>query len=315
MSINNILFKESNSNNKENYPINNHEMLKLPIFKEDTDDKLYKYQNNQVDESHAPKNILIFKSNEITTKETNNQDVKNNTIIGEKKTGDANNNFFAIEIYREEEEEKKEKKEEKKCGRKRKGQETGVKHTKYSDDNLRRKIKHIILSVLQAFINNKIKEIYNGNLGQGMTLKQILTLNHEQIRNINVKYNKNFLDKTLGEIFSDDISSKFTNFPKVHNRKLIIALTNEDDESKKSYFRRLFNLTFLNGLEHFRGSQFHEELIGLKGYRETLERFQNEKEYESCLEYYIKNFEVIIRNKKSRNRTKRENKNNDIIIN
>ena len=71
----------------------------------------------------------------------------------------------------------------------------------------------------------------------------------------------------------------------------------------------------MNGLEHFRGSQFHEELIGLKGYRETLERFQNEKDYESCLEYYINNFEVIIRNKKSRNRTKSENKSYDIIIN
>ena len=98
MSISNILFKVSNSNNKENYPIFNHEMLRLPIFKEDTDDKLYKDQNNQVDESHAPKNVLIFKSNEITTKETINQDVKNNAIIREKKTDDANNNFFAIEI-------------------------------------------------------------------------------------------------------------------------------------------------------------------------------------------------------------------------
>jgi hypothetical protein len=312
MSISNILFKVSNSNNKENYPIFNHEMLRLPIFKEDTDDKLYKDQNNQVDESHAPKNVLIFKSNEITTKETINQDVKNNAIIREKKTDDANNNFFAIEISGEEGEEKK---EEKKCGRKRKGQENGVKHSKYSDDNLRRKIKHIIISALQSFINNKIKEIYHGNLGQGMTMKQILTLNHEQKRNINIQFNKDFLGKTLGEIFSDDLSSKYTNFPKDHNRKLIIALSNEDDESKRSYFRRLFNLTFLNGLEHFRGSQFHEELIGLKGYHETLERFQNEKDYESCLEYYINNFEVIIRNKKSRNRTKSENKSYDIIIN
>ena len=312
MSISNILFKVSNPNNKENYPIYNHEMLKLPIFKEDTDDKLCKYQNNQVDESHAPKNVLIFKSNEITTKESNNQDVKNNTIIREKKTDDTSNNFFAIEISGEEGEEKK---EEKKCGRKRKGQENGVKHSKYSDDNLRRKIKHIIISALQSFINNKIKEIYHGNLGQGMTMKQILTLNHEQKRNINIQFNKDFLGKTLGEIFSDDLSSKYTNFPKDHNRKLIIALSNEDDESKRSYFRRLFNLTFLNGLEQFRGSQFHEELIGLKGYRETLERFQNEKDYESCLEYYINNFEVIIRNKKSRNRTKSENKSYDIIIN
>ena len=72
------------------------------------------------------------------------------------------------------------KKEEKKVGRKRKGQEAGVHHSKFSDDNLRRKIKHIVLSDLQFFINKKIKEIYHNNIGQGMTIKQILTLNHEQ---------------------------------------------------------------------------------------------------------------------------------------
>ena len=312
MSINNILLRVTNSNFKENYPIYNHEMLKLPIFKEDTDDKLYKYQNGLVDESHVPKNILFFKINEIATKETNNQEVKNNIIINEKKIGEVNDNFFAIEISREEEEKKK---EEKKCGRKRKGQEAGVQHSKYSDDNLRRKIKHIILSSIQIFINRKIKEIYNDDIGQGITLKQILTINHKQKKNINVKYNKDFLNKTLGEIFSDDLSSKYTNFPKEHNRDLIKSLTNEEDESKRSYFKRLFNLTFLNGLEHFRGSQIHEELIGLKGYYEVLEQYQNEKDYETCLEYYIQNFEKIIRNKKSRNRAKSKNKSNDIIIN
>ena len=315
MSNNNIIFKVTNSNYKENYPLFNQEMLKLPIFKEDTDDKLSKYQNNLVDESHVPKHILFFKINEISTKETNNQEVKNNRVFKEKKIADANDNFFAIEISGEEEEKKKEekKKEEKKVGRKRKGQEAGVHHSKFSDDNLRRKIKHIVLSDLQFFINKKIKEIYHNNIGQGMTIKQILTLNHEQKKNINVQYNKDFLVKTLGEIFSDDLSSKFTNFPKDHNRNLIKSLTNEEDESKRSYFRRLFNLTFLDGLEHFRGSQIHEELIGLKGYHEVLGQYYNDKDYETCLEYYINNFEVIIRNKKSRNKTKSKNKSNDIM--
>ena len=96
---------------------------------------------------------------------------------------------------------------------------------------------------------------------------------------------------------------------------LIKSLTHEEDESKRSYFKRLFNLTFLNGLEHFRGSQIYEELIGLKGYHEVLEQYQNEKDYETCLEYYIQNFEKIIRNKKSRNRANSKNKSNDIITN
>ena len=113
MSNNNIIFKVTNSNYKENYPLFNQEMLKLPIFKEDTDDKLSKYQNNLVDESHVPKHILFFKINEISTKETNNQEVKNNRVFQEKKIADANDNFFAIEISGEEEEKKKEEKKKK----------------------------------------------------------------------------------------------------------------------------------------------------------------------------------------------------------
>ena len=307
--LSSIIFKVSNYTNKENYPIY-HEMLKLPIFKEDTDEKLYNNQNNQVDESPAPRNILYLKSSEITTKESNNQEIKNNIVINEKKTGDTNTNLFAIEIPLEEED----KKERIKCGRKRKGMESGGQHSKYSDDNLRRKVKHIVLSHILDFMNDKIKEIYHGNIGQGMFIKKLLIINHQQKANINVKYNKNFLTKTLGDIFSDDLSNKFTNYPKDHNRNLIKTLTNEEDESKRIYFSKLFNLTFLEGLEHFRGSRIHEELIGLKGYHEELEKYYNEKEYKSCLNYYINNFESIIRNKKSRNRKKSETKSNEIII-
>ena len=268
MSNSHILFKLSNTNSKENYPIYNHEMLKLPIFKEDNDDKLCSNQNNLIDESYSSKITSFLKSNEITTKETNNQEIKNNLDIWEKKAGDIKANSFAIKIPKEE---GKEQKEDKKCGRKRGGSKTKGQHSKYSDDNLRRKIKHLSLSIIKDFINDKIKEIYHGNIGQGMAIKKLLCIKHQQKSNINVEYNKEFLNKTLGEIFSDDLSSKFTNYPKEHNRNLIKALTNEEDESKRTYFNRLFNLTFLDGLEHFRGSQIHKELIGLEGYHKVLE--------------------------------------------
>ena len=53
------------------------------------------------------------------------------------------------------------------------------------------------------FINIKISESYNGNIGQGIFLKKLLMLNHEQKSNSNVKYNQEFLEKKLGEIFSE----------------------------------------------------------------------------------------------------------------
>ena len=44
-------------------------------------------------------------------------------------------------------------------------------HNKFSDDNLRRKVKHIILKNLMDFINDKIYYFYQGNIGKGILIK------------------------------------------------------------------------------------------------------------------------------------------------
>ena len=41
------------------------------------------------------------------------------------------------------------------------------KHNKYDNDNLKRKCKQIILENVIIFINNKIFEVYGGNIGKG----------------------------------------------------------------------------------------------------------------------------------------------------
>ena len=46
-------------------------------------------------------------------------------------------------------------------------------HNRFSDDNLRRKCKHIVLQITMDFINEKISEIY-GNIGQGIFIKKLL---------------------------------------------------------------------------------------------------------------------------------------------
>ena len=52
----------------------------------------------------------------------------------------------------------------KKLGRKRKSDNAKGEHNKFSDDNMRRKIKHVVLKSLMEFINNKIKEVFNGKI-------------------------------------------------------------------------------------------------------------------------------------------------------
>ena len=193
-------------------------------------------------------------------------------------------------------------KNDKKClGRKKKRSQTIGKHNKFSDDNIRRKCKHIILYNIMDFINYKISEKYK-DIGQGIFLKKLLMLSHEQKSNANIDYNKQFLDKKIGQIFAENISNRYTSFPKEHNKNLINNLINEKDDNKRIYFNNLFNLTFFECLKHFRGSELINELNGLIGYKEAINEYEKDgdMDYKSCLEYYINHFETIINNKKSR---------------
>ena len=232
---------------------------------------------------------------------------ENNNISTSQLINEGKNNKEKDE--KEDGEEKEEKKDEKSkvkkiLGKKRKGSNlTKRKHNKFCDDNLRRKIKHIIISKLMAFINKKINILYNGDIGEGILIKKLLTLNHEQIANAIIDYNIKFLDKKIGEIFSENISTIYTNYPKEHNKKLIKKLTEEEDNNKKAYFINLFNLTFLQCLKHFRKSENIKELDGFMEYDEVMKQFDKEKDYKECLEYYIINYEDIIKSKKSRKRT------------
>ena len=128
-------------------------------------------------------------------------------------------------------------------------------HNKYADDNIMRKCKFIILSQIMDFINAKIKEKYN-HIGYGTKIKQLKKINKSQETNIKVDYNIKFMNKQLKDIFSENISKKYTRFPLNKNEKLINELINEKDNEKKEYFNNLFSLTFSDCLNHFNGQKF-----------------------------------------------------------
>ena len=125
-------------------------------------------------------------------------------------------------------------------------------HNKYADDNIMRKCKFIILSQIMNFINVKIKEKYN-HIGYGTKIKQLKKINKSQVTNIKVDYNIKFMNKQLKDIFSENISKRYTRFPLNKNEKLINELINEKDNEKKEYFNNLFSLTFSDCLNHFNG--------------------------------------------------------------
>ena len=192
----------------------------------------------------------------------------------------------------------------KKCllGRKKKNSNIKGKHNKYSGDNIIKKIKSNLLKNLAKFINMKICKIYNNNIGYGISQKQLLKMNQGQV--VNSKDNKLFMNKTLKEIFSEDISTKYISYSISHNRDLIQELINERDEEKRIKFNKLFNLTFFDCLKHFRGSEHIEELQGLDSLDNILEKFEGDEEYLHSFKYYSFNFEEILKRKRNRNNKK-----------
>ena len=246
---------------------------------------------------------------ELSTKE--NRVIKINNVYNTYKI--ENYNFFiqGVQIFNKKD---KNNKEIKKRGRKRKrndnesdNNETLKTHTKFTDDNLTKKSKNIILKYALKFINEKIEEIYQGDIGEGKFKKELKIISQKNKVKSTVNIDKSFLDKNLKDIFSENISGRFNNFPKTYNKTLIESLLNEEDEEKKSYFIELFNITFSDCLDYFMDNKNNnkklEGFVKFSSIKESLIQ-QEGKNYIDAFIYFLKNFKNIINNKKSRRRNK-----------
>ena len=301
--MNPFLYIDEEENHFYSYYYNN--CLNSPTIKKPNDnipnEEIYEAEENIKENKDNSLIIYIEKTTKALSKDIKDFQ-KESKIINL----DINNNS-AVEIK----EEKKEKKERKKCGRKRLREgDNQNEHNKYSDDNIRRKIKHFILKNILILINNKIKNKY-GDIGNGIFKKELQTINQSQKSDATINFNINFLNKQIGEIFSDNISGRFTNYPPNHNKNLINQLLNEQDEEKRIYFRKIFGLNFIDCLKHFRGEKHIDILDGLICFKELrneiLEKYKEDgNEYYETLKYYLNNFEKIIYNKKARKSRKNE---------
>ena len=251
--------------------LNQLKVVKALNSKEEMNNNENKLQKNEekreIEEKKLKiKDMNIIEENKEIEIEIKNEDIKPVKLLGRKK---ANSNQVGI-------------------------------HNKFCDDNLRIKCKHIILSSLMDFINKKIYELYDGNIGQGILKKKLYIINNKQKSTTIVQYNKDFLNKTLKDIFSENITARCTNISPNFNKELIQSLMDEEDEEKKNYFNKLFNLTFRQCLNHFIEKERIYELIGLETINQALNKYNENLEYKQCLEYSLKNFEETILKKRSR---------------
>ena len=199
-------------------------------------------------------------------------------------------------------------KEKIKKGRKRKNSNDFGKHNKYSFDNICRKIKSKVLHFLYLFINDKIvkmKKLSKYKIKR-YTLKKI---SQKQIVDCHAEFNKDFLQRTLKDIFIVNISTRNKKREADHNKKIIENLLNsEKDVTIKDYFNSLFNLSFLDCLKHFRETEKNIVLEGMITFGKCRHSFLNDDlDYINTFDYYMINYEKVVNNKKSKKRLNLQN--------
>ena len=86
--------------------------------------------------------------------------------------------------------------------------------------------------------------------------------------------------KTLGDIFSAKVSSKYTSIidPENYNKNRIQKLRSSNEK-----LRNIFNITFIGCLEHFICKSNKEELNGMKTYKDI--SYKNKEEKKDIINY------------------------------
>ena len=178
----------------------------------------------------------------------------------------------------------------------------------YNPDKILRKIRTMSLRTVIIFINEMIKIIYNNDIRKSILIRQFLEISKKKLSHSSVDFDKKFLYKELKEILSENISEKYSNFPPDKNKRLVEELITS--EIGGPYFQKLFELTFLDCLEHIRGTKKFSELMGLmdKDAMLNYEEFKIDKDQIQTYEFYIVEYENIIKRKKSRNRNSKNQK-------
>ena len=171
--------------------------------------------------------------------------------------------------------------------------------TNGNNSNLKR-VRKMILNSIKRFINKKIKKVFNNNIGRGIVSKQFVNISQVDLTHSSVEFDKNYLYGKLKDIFSDNISGKYTNFLKNKNQELVTELINL--ENYGDYFDSLFELKFLDCIEHINGIKNISLLDGFESVDEIIINEKDDLDLVDINNYKetIKHYKEYIENKNSR---------------
>ena len=181
-------------------------------------------------------------------------------------------------------------------GRKKKNSIEKRNHTKFTFDNILRKIKTLAIRSYQKFINNKIKYIYRSS---NKKIKWILEkINQKNVANAKIDFNRDYLNKTFKSIFSEDVTTKWKNKGRNYNKKVVESLMNEKDEKKRKIFVKLLNLKLIDIVKYLRGEKAdYEELKGLEFEEYIWNTIKQDEEYLKSFLSNMKEIEVNLTKK------------------
>ena len=157
------------------------------------------------------------------------------------------------------------------------------KHTKFSSDNMMRKIKNKIIEssrllcnkILENEIKN-LKELYQFPYTEFKKIKGSFS------QELNIKFNLWFYQIKIKEIFSMEISTKYSSFEKTSNKELIDYIFSKDNINNFPKSKELLNMPF---------HQYYHDIF--LGERKDWIKFYGIKEEENKYElnYLLKSLE------------------------
>ena len=249
--------------------------------------------------------IIIRNKDEELTKNSNNIEVneKKSKIIEE--NGENPNNYMeapkeiiSVEIPKFDKNVLNTKRifkiNRQKKGRKSKNINSKSYHTKYSNDNISRKIKVKFFQKFMKYVNGKIESKYNG------IIQKLLPLKGEISQNNTIKFNTQFLNTKLKDIFSNtEFNGKFSSYGENYNKNVIDTIYNNNIKE----LIEIFELTFLEMFNIFKNTNDikFNDFEKLNTVVEEIKLKENDNNYAELFQSVAMNFENNYLEKTARN--------------
>ena len=165
-------------------------------------------------------------------------------------------------------------------------------HNKFSNDNIKRRIKSLYNKYIITLLNNKVRIKYK------KCRMKFLKMNIRIAKDIGIKYNKNLLNQTIKDIIIN-VSNKYNN--QENNKNLIKFIENQKDNEgilnilnmtyKDLYINYYLKSTKINSSEN--SFESHKEKLLLLHGKEYLDKFIENAEH--FVEFFVNS-----KNRKSR---------------